>query len=156
MAQSIFTYDYDFINGGPNCFFKLIEVKKIVSFENVDLFTINKLIKLIRHYAIIKKQLSFVNNIRFWFYPISVICTDLPFQNLLHEICIFLCCIFSFGDSFSPTAKCCCKRFGRKGWRKAHDHFQSRPSGDGMKISRMLIKKYAKEIDASRYKLQQW
>jgi alpha-N-acetylglucosaminidase len=35
-------------------------------------------------------------------------------------------------------------------WSRSHDHFQSRPSGDCMQISRMLIKKYAKEIDVVR------
>ena len=38
---------------------------------------------------------------------------------------------------------------------RAHDHFQSRPSGDCMHISRMLIKKYAQEIEVSGYKLKQ-
>ena len=31
-------------------------------------------------------------------------------------------------------------------WSRGHDHFPSTPSGDCMKISRMLIKKYAKDI----------
>lgn len=33
-------------------------------------------------------------------------------------------------------------------WSNAHDHFASRPAGDCMEISRMLIKKYAKEIES--------
>ena len=35
-------------------------------------------------------------------------------------------------------------------WTKGHEHYASKPSGDCMLLSRMLLKKYAKEIEESK------